>query len=81
MKKIAFLFALVLLACQPEDSTTIRVLQDDGYTDIELLGPNGWACNHGEARSESFRARRGDRVVEGTVCCSGYYFGDCTIRH
>lgn len=81
MKRFLLVFTLLLVACSVDDGTARRVLEDEGYTDIELLGASPLACSSSENRSGGFRATRDGRHVEGVVCCGGFLFGDCTVRH
>lgn len=67
--------------CTVDQETASRVLSDEGYTDVELLGWSPLSCSDSEKRSEGFRATRSGHTVEGVVCCTGYIFGDCTVRH
>lgn len=81
MKRILLIATMLLVACSVDDGTARRVLEDEGYTDIVLLGWTPLACSSSERRSGGFRATRDGRHVEGVVCCGGYLFGDCTVRH
>lgn len=82
MKKVmALAVAMLLTSCSVDDDTARRVLDLEGYTDIELLGWSPLSCSNSETRSGGFRATRDGRSVEGVVCCAGYFWGDCTVRH
>ena len=73
---IAFLYALS--GCTAPGRAT-RILEDDGFTDVEITGYNFFACSNDDWYHTGFRAKRGERTVYGTVC-SGLIFRNSTIR-
>ena len=66
--------------CDVDEQTAIEVLQDEGYTDIEIGGHAYFSCGEDDALASEFTAKRGERVVEGSICC-GFWIKDCTVRH
>jgi len=73
-------FAILFQTPGCTDNESARdILSDEGYTDIEIVGYEVWGCSEDDYYHTGFRARRGDRVVEGVVCCG--IMKDCTVRH
>ena len=75
---IVFFAILFQTGCTDPESAR-DALSDEGYTDIEIVGFEVWGCSEDDFYHTGFRARRGDRVVEGVVCCG--IMKDCTVRH
>lgn len=78
MRKLLLVIALFAIGCT-DGAAARSALEDDGYTDIELTGYSFFGCGDDDTFHDGFRARRGDRVVEGVVCCG--WLKDCTVRH
>lgn len=79
---IAILMMFSLASCTDEE-TSRRVLEDEGYTDIEIGGYAMFACSEDDNYRTSFTAVRvtpsGEhRVVTGAVCCG--LWKNCTVR-
>jgi len=57
-----------------------RVLEVEGFTEIDLGGYEVFGCGKGDTVREGFvaTAPSGERTA-GTVCC-GYWLKDCTVR-
>ena len=85
---VLFLLASCLLtaggAFKTDPATARRVLQDEGYENIELTDYQYFSCGRGDTTNTGFTATRSlsngtVRHVQGVVCCG--YLKDCTIRH
>lgn len=79
MKRAVILCAL-LCGCPASSSEALDALADEGLTDAELGGPvpifSG--CSDDQDWTRSFVAMRGDREVDGVVCCSLFA---CSVRY
>lgn len=78
-KLVVLVLMLSISACtRPENST--RILQEQGYTNIQITGYSWFACSKDDTTSTGFIATNptGKRVT-GTVC-SGMIFKNSTIR-
>lgn len=74
---VAFL-ALATSACTSPE-TAIRILEQNGYTNIQMTGYSFFACSEDDTFATGFQATSPTgQVVEGTVC-SGLFKG-ATIR-
>lgn len=75
-----FLGLLALSSCAAPRSDALSAIADEGLTEPELGGAavifNG--CSDDQNFSRTFTARRGDRRVEGVVCCSLF---SCSVRY
>ena len=69
MKKLLLITLLLsCISCTSEPDAS-RVLEAEGYTDIELLGYNMIACGPFDYWRTKFKAKNRDgKVVTGTVC-------------
>jgi hypothetical protein len=77
MKKL--LFAVLLTASCTDETATRQTLEDEGYTNIRTTGYAFFGCGRDDAFRTGFTAKRGDKAVNGVVCC-GLLKG-CTVRH
>lgn len=76
--KYLLLLALGLTACT-DDSRSVRILEESGYTDITLTGYAFWACSDSDSFSTGFTAKGPTgRRTSGAVCCG--LTKNCTIR-
>lgn len=76
MKK---LFLFILLTACTDAPRSMRVLEDAGYTDVQLTGYDAWACSDSDNYSTGFTAKGPTgRRVSGAVCCG--FTKNCTIR-
>lgn len=58
-----------------------RILEEQGYTEIKLLGYEVFGCGKGDTISEGFSAKNSlGHIVHGNVCC-GMALKNCTIRY
>lgn len=65
--------------CVADESQVRNVLQDEGYSNIQLKGYKWFACSEDDWTHEEFSATNiNGRLVRGTVCCG--IFKDCTVR-
>ncbi len=79
-----FIISLVGSGCEPAPDTTTRILEDEGYENINLTGYEFAACSKDDNFNTGFTATRRlsngkVRHVSGVVCCG--LFKDCTVRH
>ncbi len=79
MKKLLLILPLILLVgcTQPADAT--RILENDGFTNIQITGYNWFACSKDDTYHTGFVAVKNGRTVTGTVC-AGLLFKNSTIR-
>lgn len=77
-KIILIASSLLLLSCSAPDRTR-SILEQDGYTNIEIKGYSIFACSEDDVFKTAFEATNtaGNRV-SGVVCCG--LFKSCTIR-
>jgi hypothetical protein len=65
---ILFFLFICIYACTNE-SDTKRILQDEGYTNIELTGYDPWGCGEDDTYSTGFTAtNKNGKKVKGVVC-------------
>ena len=78
MKTILLLIVLLTIGCTKSDDT-LRILKDQGYTNITITGYNHFSCGKGDKFKTGFTAlSQANKVVSGTVC-TGLFKGS-TIR-
>lgn len=76
---IALVVALLFTGCTQQDST-IRVVTDAGYTNVQTHGYSWFACSKDDTYATKFTAVNSNgKTVSGTVC-SGLLFKGSTIR-
>lgn len=77
MKKLLLLFALV--GCT--DATEARrILEAQGFSDIQITGYAPFDCSKDDTVQTGFRAKGPTgKPVAGTVCC-GLVLRNCTVR-
>lgn len=80
MKKILIILIIFFgISCTNEEGT-VSLLQNEGYTDIEVTGYSWFACSKEDKMHTGFKAKnRVGNIVEGTVC-EGWFFKNKTIR-
>ena len=73
--------ALLLLAAGCSDTDKARqVLQNQGYTNINMTGWTPFVCGREDTYKDGFEATTMAGVrVKGAVCC-GMFFKGCTVR-
>lgn len=71
------LLAVGMVGCTRSDLAT-RVLQDNGFKNVEITGWRPFMCGEDDHFSTGFRATKEGRTVTGCVC-SGVFKGS-TIR-
>lgn len=68
--------------CSGDPDHAKRLVEDAGYTKVEVGGARGYRCGRDDNRSNTFSAiGPNGRYVEGVVCCS--FMGcakGCTLR-
>ncbi len=81
MKKLIAITAVLLLATAcTNNNDAMRVLQENGFTDIQMTGYNWFACSKDDTYHSGFTAKSVTGVqVSGTVC-QGLLFKNSTIR-
>ena len=82
MKKLILMgaiFALALSSCMTDEPNAKRLLESEGYTNIEFTGYNCFECSEDDWYSTGFEATNSNgNHVKGTVC-AGMWKGK-TIR-
>ncbi len=71
--KLPFLILLSLVlmtGCANPDKTTY-VLQNDGYSDINITGYKAFSCAEEDLYATGFTARKNGNFIIGTVCGGG----------
>lgn len=74
---IYFVYILPMSCTQPDKAT--RVLNLDGFTDVQITGYKYFSCGKGDSYHTGFIAKKNGMWVEGTVC-AGWLFKGNTIR-
>lgn len=70
---------LFLAACSAPDRSR-EVLEQQGYTNVEITGWSAFSCSDDDGFSTGFTALSpADKPVRGAVCC-GLLTKACTIR-
>lgn len=80
MKKILVLIALLTLTACTDEATATRILQHEGYTNIQMTGYNFFACGKEDFYRTGFTAMKNGYRIDGAVC-SGLFFKNATIRY
>lgn len=63
-----------------DEDKSKRVLESNGYSDVEFTGYDWFACGEGDWYRTGFIATSpADKRVSGAVCC-GLFLKSCTIR-
>jgi hypothetical protein len=71
---------LALAACFTDPQDARRVLEDQGYTDVQITGYAFAACGEHDTYSTGFTATSPNgRRIGGTVC-KGAFFKNQTVR-
>lgn len=66
-------------SCQGSTDRQRKLLEDHGYSEIQMTGYAPLACGEGDISSSGFRAKSPSGTsVSGSVCCGA--FKGCTIR-
>lgn len=79
MQAILLIAALTLVGCI-EPANAKRVLEDAGYSNVEIIGYDIFSCSDDDTLHTGFTATGPTgRPVRGTVC-SGLFFKNSTIR-
>jgi len=90
-KIFGFFIACLLLTlplsagCEPAPMIAQRVLEDEGFVNIQLTGYEFASCSDSDGTNTGFTATRimpdgTRRNVSGVVCC-GLFLKACTVRH
>ena len=75
---VVLIYLFIPWACQSPDSAK-RVLEENGYTHIEITGYRWFACDEKDTFSTGFRATNAAGKPISGVVCSGL-FKKSTIR-
>lgn len=73
---VGFAFASPYIMSDPNDG--IKVLQDQGYTDIKFIGVDYWGC--GELRRDQFSFTTVNGKTSTVTVCSSF-FKKATLRY
>ncbi len=77
MKNI--LFTVVMLISCTDSESAVRVLENQGFTDVNTTGYSVFACSDDDTYHTGFTAKGPTgKYVSGTVCCG--VFKNCTVR-
>lgn len=77
---LIFFVGWFFLAWTPDPQGAKQILEEEGYTDINITGADPMMCGHGDLKGTKFRAKnQAGNTVSGVVCC-GTFFKSCTIR-
>lgn len=78
--KHALLATLALASCVCVSNSTLhRVLEAEGFTEVEATGLAPLSCSDSDTFRSGFKAKgRDGKPVEGSVCCG--VFKNCTVR-
>jgi len=76
---VALLGIFTLSACT-DKKEAIRVLENDGFTNVKVTGYNFFACSKDDFYHTGFVGTKNNRRIKGTVC-SGLIFKGSTIRY
>lgn len=80
MKRLFLIAALAALAACTDPTTATRVLEDNGYTNVQMTGYAWMACSKDDTFHTGFIAKSPNgRTVSGAVC-AGAFFKNSTIR-
>lgn len=76
---VAALFLFGVAGCTDADNAT-RILEANGFEQIEITGYSWFSCSEKDGQSTGFKAvGPTGKKVEGAVC-SGFFFKNSTIR-
>jgi len=79
MLMILLFVLLHLIACS-DSSGTKRILEQQGYTNVETTGYSFFGCDKSDhVRTRFIAASPNGKTIEGTVC-NGFLFKNYTIR-
>jgi hypothetical protein len=83
MEEITFVVFVVIImnilgGCTAPDKS-YRLLEQRGYTNIEITGYKFFACGQDDLTHTGFKAKNmAGNTIEGTLCCG--ILKSCTIR-
>ena len=71
---------LLLSGCLIDAASTVRTLEDSGFSNVQITGYSWWVCGEHDTYHTGFVATNpAGRRVSGTVCC-GWLTKGCTVR-
>ena len=80
MNKLILIVVIGMLTACTRPDNAVRILQEQGYTDIQITGYKWFACSKDDSTATGFMAKSANGMkIEGTVC-SGWVFKNSTIR-
>jgi hypothetical protein len=80
MHKAIVIALTFLVGCGVGEGRARDVLEQQGFTAIELGGAATWSCGKDDSQSRRFEATNANgRRVSGVVCC-GTWGKACTVR-
>jgi len=80
MRIILILLAVGMLSACTEPGNAKRILEDQGYRDVQITGYSFFACSKDDTFHTGFKAISPvGKPVSGTVC-AGLIFKNSTIR-
>lgn len=79
MKKLLLIAALGLMGCTDAENAQ-KLLEKQGYTDIQIKGYTLFGCSEKDFQRTEFKAKTiTGQDIEGVVC-SGLFFKASTVR-
>lgn len=70
----ALLFSFLLTSCTDSNKTS-RILENEGYTNIEMTGHRFFGCGEHDSFKTGFKAINNNKKQVTGVVCSGYFSG------
>jgi len=82
MKKILLLLTLLMAGCSctNEPHHVNRILETQGYTNINQTGYSFWGCSEDDVGTGFTATSISGQTVEGVVCCGAWSGKACTTR-
>jgi hypothetical protein len=79
MSKYLLIIFLFLAACTNEKEA-LRVLEQEGVSNIKFTGYDWFACSKDDTYQTGFTGTRNGREISGVIC-SGLIFKRSTVRY
>lgn len=80
MKKLlVLLMGVIFLSGCTDESTSKRILEENGYTEIQITGYNAFCCSDDDTYSTGFKAKSPNGTIVSGCVCTGAFKGS-TIR-
>jgi hypothetical protein len=79
MRTVLILAVVALCACTQPDRTK-KLLEAQGYTDIQTHGYDFFACGKDDETATEFSAKSPNGTAVKGAVCAGWFFKGATIR-